>query len=97
MEAVTLRLKISGRVQGVGYRAWTSRTAKAAGLSGWVRNRADGSVEALVQGSAVAVETFVAACHAGPPSARVMAVDTAPEAGLDAEAQPGVFLQLSTM
>lgn len=77
-EAVTRRLRITGRVQGVGYRDWCLRTARAAHLTGWVRNRADGSVEAVVRGPAETVETFVAACHAGPPLARVTAVDSTP-------------------
>jgi acylphosphatase len=83
---------ITGRVQGVGYRDWTIRTARGAGLIGWVRNRADGAVEAVVQGPATAVDGFVAACHAGPPLARVKAVDTRPET---ADLEPG-FRQLPT-
>jgi acylphosphatase len=85
-EIITRRLQITGRVQGVGYRDWTLRTARAAGLTGWVRNRADGSVEAVVQGPVVVVDTFVAACQAGPPLARVKAVETSPEA---ADPSPG--------
>jgi acylphosphatase len=69
------RLRIGGRVQGVGYRDWAMREARSLGLSGWVRNRRDGSVEALVSGEAGAVETFVEACGRGPPAARVDAVD----------------------
>ena len=92
-DVVTKRLTITGRVQGVGYRDWTIRTARAAGLTGWVRNRADGAVEAVVQGPVVAVETFVAACHAGPPLARVKAVETSPE---DADLEAG-FRQLPTI
>lgn len=74
---VTMRLLIHGRVQGVGYRAWCMQTARRLGVSGWVRNLADGSVEAVAHGSAVAVETFVGACEAGPSLARVTAVNTA--------------------
>ena len=77
-ETVTRRLSITGRVQGVGYRDWCLRTARAASLTGWVRNRTDGSVEAVVEGPAQTVEVFVAACHAGPPLARVTGVDTTP-------------------
>ncbi len=92
VETVTRRLTITGRVQGVGYRDWCLRTARAASLTGWVRNRADGSVEAVVKGPPETVEVFVAACHAGPPLARVTGVDTAPiEESLD----PG-FRQLPT-
>jgi len=73
---ITLRLRISGRVQGVGYRAWAQKTARKLGLCGWVRNLTDGTVEALAQGPADAVHQFAAACQAGPPLARVTAVDT---------------------
>jgi acylphosphatase len=92
-DITTLRLQITGRVQGVGYRDWTLRTARGAGLSGWVRNRADGAVEAVVQGPSAAVEAFVAACQAGPSLARVTAVETAPEA---VTPEPG-FHQLPTV
>ena len=93
-DVVTRRLRITGRVQGVGYRDWCLRTARAANLTGWVRNRADGSVEAVIQGPALRIETFVAACHAGPPLARVTAVETAAEEA--AETEPG-FRQLPTV
>lgn len=92
-ETVTRRLFITGRVQGVGYRDWCLRTARAAHLSGWVRNRADGSVEAVVKGPAQTVEIFVAACHAGPPMARVTGVDTA---AVEEALEPG-FRQLPTL
>jgi acylphosphatase len=65
---------IRGRVQGVGYRAWLEHRAVAAGLEGWVRNRADGSVEALFCGRPQLVAEMVALCRHGPPSARVDAV-----------------------
>ncbi|MBL8644981.1 MAG: acylphosphatase [Rhodospirillaceae bacterium] len=77
---VTLHLLISGRVQGVGYRAWTQRTARTLTLTGWVRNHTDGRVEAVAQGPANVVDQFVAECHAGPPLARVTAVETTPAA-----------------
>jgi acylphosphatase len=64
-------LRITGRVQGVGYRAWTIQQASAAGLRGWVRNRADGSVEALIIGSEEAVAVMIEACRSGPHFARV--------------------------
>jgi acylphosphatase len=67
--AVTLR--IHGRVQGVGYRAWAVHRARQLGLSGWVRNLTDGTVEAYAQGNQDAISTFIAACQAGPPGARV--------------------------
>ena len=74
------RLAISGRVQGVWYRAWTVENARALGLRGWVRNRADGSVEALVIGDPAAIEEMARRCHAGPPKARVAAVLRTPDA-----------------
>jgi acylphosphatase len=57
---------IRGRVQGVGFRAWTEMTALERGLQGWVRNRRDGAVEALFAGPADAIAAMVAACHRGP-------------------------------
>ena len=69
MEAVHLR--ISGRVQGVGYRAWAVRTAARLGVRGWVRNRADGTVEALIIGDAPALAAMVEACRQGPRAATV--------------------------
>jgi acylphosphatase len=76
MPRKTVHVMISGRVQGVGYRAWTERQALARGLSGWVRNRRNGSVEALFAGEAEVVDAMVAACRAGPPQARVNSVLT---------------------
>tara|TARA_R110000868_G_scaffold129562_3_gene338534 strand:+ start:561 stop:872 length:312 start_codon:yes stop_codon:yes gene_type:complete len=72
---VTLSLRISGRVQGVGYRYWAVGTALRLALIGWVRNLTDGSVEALVQGKPEVVETFLAACREGPPGAKVISVE----------------------
>jgi acylphosphatase len=77
-----LQVRIRGLVQGVGYRAWAEDRAKALGLSGWVRNRRDGSVEALFSGEAAAVDEMVALCWQGPPAARVDSVDA------DAVVQP---------
>ncbi len=71
-----VRVVVSGRVQGVWYRGWTVDEARARGLDGWVRNRRDGSVEAVFQGPAAAVAEMVAACRQGPPMARVVAVET---------------------
>ena len=65
---------VTGRVQGVGFRAWLAREARARGLLGWVRNRADGSVEALIRGEAGAVEAMVGACRTGPRMAGVAEV-----------------------
>ncbi len=69
------RLRIRGRVQGVGFRYWAVGQARVLGLRGWVRNRADGSVEALAAGTEDSLELFVAACHRGPRAARVASVD----------------------
>ena len=66
---------IRGRVQGVGYRAWTEVTALERGLQGYVRNRRDGSVEALFIGPAPAVAAMIEACRGGPPGARVESID----------------------
>lgn len=70
----TVHLAISGRVQGVGYRAWFEATALQLGLDGWVRNRRDGSVEAVIGGGEAAVTAMIAACHKGPGAARVSGV-----------------------
>jgi acylphosphatase len=69
---------IRGRVQGVGYRAWVEHHAAASRLEGWVRNRRDGSVEAVFSGPAEIVANMVALCRRGPPSARVEAVAEEP-------------------
>jgi acylphosphatase len=82
MSRVILLVTIRGRVQGVGYRAWVEYQAMASGLEGWVRNRRDGSVEALFAGPGKAVAEMVALCRHGPPSARVAAVLDEP-AGAD--------------
>jgi len=79
-----LRLAIRGRVQGVGYRAWAAETARRLGLAGWVRNRADGSVEAVVAGDDAIVEQFVEACRRGPALARVTAVEPSSATAADA-------------
>jgi acylphosphatase len=68
------QVTISGRVQGVGYRAWVEHQARVQGLEGWVRNRRDGSVEALFAGPEDIVADTVAACRRGPASARVASV-----------------------
>jgi acylphosphatase len=73
---------IRGRVQGVGYRAWTEITALERGIEGWVRNRRDSSVEALFIGLEDEVATMIEDCRRGPPGARVDVVDHR-EAGPD--------------
>lgn len=70
--AVTFHLRIAGRVQGVGYRDALRNEAQANGISGWVRNRQDGTVEAVLQGSAAAVERVLSWARRGPPAARVI-------------------------
>jgi acylphosphatase len=67
-------LRVEGRVQGVWYRGWALAEAERRGLRGWVRNRSDGSVEALLIGSETPVAEMIAACRRGPPAARVSAV-----------------------
>jgi len=62
---------IRGRVQGVGYRAWVDHEARRLGLKGWVRNRRDGSVEAVFEGAEKIVTDMIASCRKGPPSSRV--------------------------
>ncbi|MCJ8157544.1 acylphosphatase [Sphingomonas sp. LaA6.9] len=69
--SIARHLRITGRVQGVGYRDWAVGTARSLGLAGWVRNRTDGSVEALASGAPESVEAFIVACHDGPALARV--------------------------
>lgn len=76
-----LSVRITGVVQGVGYRAWAEEAAKVRGLSGWVRNRRDGSVEALFHGSADAVAAMIEDCRDGPSHARVEAVEIIAEGG----------------
>ena len=70
----TVRLIITGKVQGVGYRLWTARTAASLGLHGWVQNRSDGSVEALITGAPEDVAAMLEACRKGPIGARVSQV-----------------------
>lgn len=77
-----LRVMIRGRVQGVGFRAWTEHEACRRVLDGWVRNRRDGAVEAVFAGSPETVADMIEACRRGPPSARVDALDVQ-DAGLN--------------
>lgn len=75
-----VRVRIEGRVQGVCYRGWTVDEAERRGLDGWVRNRRDGSVEAIFAGDAALVDDMIQACWQGPPAARVTDIKTTPEA-----------------
>ena len=88
------QLRISGIVQGVGYRVAFERQAQALGLSGWVRNRIDGTVEALVAGDQHAVEAIIAWSQCGPTSAQVSQVDVS-DAGV-VQLKPGDFAVLPT-
>ena len=69
------RLVISGRVQGVGFREWMVDRARALGVCGWVRNRRDGTVEALVDGDIAAIEELLRACRRGPSAAHVSNIE----------------------
>lgn len=73
------RLRIRGQVQGVAFRASTREAAARIGASGWVRNREDGSVEAVIEGSEAQLEAVLAFCREGPRFARVDGVDVLPE------------------
>jgi acylphosphatase len=72
---IARHLVIHGRVQGVYYRGWSVETARGLGLSGWVRNRRDGSVEMLIAGPEGEVEAMIARCRHGPAAAQVDHVD----------------------
>jgi acylphosphatase len=87
----TVRLKIAGLVQGVGYRAWAVQAARKLGLRGWVRNCTDGSVEMLLTGPPLAVAAMTEACCEGPPAAEVghiRAVDEEDDGSLGFTARP---------
>lgn len=81
MERIAKRLLITGRVQGVGFRFYMQRKARELELTGWVRNRSDGSVEAVIQGASAAVETMIAWARRGPPSAVVADVRVSDDGG----------------
>lgn len=68
-------LVVHGHVQGVFYRGWSVEAARSLGLSGWVRNRRDGTVEMLIDGPEAAIEAMIARCRDGPPAARVERID----------------------
>lgn len=78
MAEAVRQVMIRGRVQGVGYRAWVAHQAISHDLEGWVRNRRDGSVEALFAGPADVVAEVVASCRRGPSAARVQAMQEEP-------------------
>jgi acylphosphatase len=91
-DRIARRVTVAGRVQGVWFRGWTVENAQARGLDGWVRNRADGTVEALFAGPRARVADMIEACRKGPPLARVDALAEEP-AGDDGRAG---FVQLPT-
>lgn len=92
---LTCHIRISGRVQGVGYRWALACEAEALGLGGWVRNRHDGSVEALVCGAPPAVQILIDWAQQGPPLAQVQAVDVT-EVESEGPASLRVFVQRET-
>lgn len=77
-EITTMNIRIEGRVQGCGFREFAVREANGRKLKGWVRNRSDGSVEALAHGPTRTVEEFIAICIKGPNGANVTSVDLQP-------------------
>lgn len=92
-ERVVVHVRVTGLVQGVWYRGWTVEEAGRHGIDGWVRNRRDGSVEAIFSGPKQAVDAMVAACHRGPTSARVERVTVEPST----EAPSPGFIQKPTL
>lgn len=90
MQIVIQHVIIRGRVQGVGYRAWTEYTAEGRGLDGWVRNRRDGSVEALFAGEPRMVREMIDLCRQGPSGSRVDAIEER-EGGTDELALRGGY------
>lgn len=80
MQRHAVLIRVTGRVQGVGFRWWLCGEARGLGLEGWVRNRRDGAVEALAIGAAGAIAQLVESCHRGPAAADVRSVTTEPAA-----------------
>lgn len=89
---IAKRLLIQGRVQGVGYRVWMVDKARELGVSGWVRNRADGAVEALISGDVAAVEELSRLCRRGPRLAEVSSIT---EDLAEPPVEPGFYLGAS--
>lgn len=78
IEIITMNIRIEGRVQGCGFRDFVIREANGRKLRGWVRNRSDGTLEALAHGPSNEVEALIATCMKGPPGAGVAAVNLQP-------------------
>ncbi|PQO24059.1 acylphosphatase [Rhodobacteraceae bacterium WD3A24] len=81
-ERVAKRVSISGRVQGVAYRAWTEEAARRGGVAGWVKNEPDGTVTAHLEGAEAAIDALISQMHEGPTAAvveRIEVEETAPE------------------
>lgn len=96
--SVLYLLQIRGRVQGVGYRDWMVREARAIGIDGWVRNRHDGTVEALIRAGDSQCQILIDACRKGPVFARVNSVQAArPEAETGLEKPRSPFDQIASV
>ena len=96
-DRVIRHIVVRGRVQGVGYRAFVEDEAQQRGLRGWVRNRCDGSVEAVFAGPITDVEAAIEACRCGPFSARVSALDQREGTDVDLAERSGGFSVLPTV
>jgi acylphosphatase len=94
-----VHVTVHGRVQGVGFRAWIEREARTRALDGWVRNREDGTVEAVFAGASTAIDAMLDACRRGPRGARVERVEVREEeaAGLIPATRPAGFHVLPTV
>ncbi|HEY0218646.1 MAG TPA: acylphosphatase [Afipia sp.] len=99
MSRLIIRVIVHGKVQGVGYRAWTQYKARQRELDGWVRNRTEGTVEAVFAGPAEIVEAMVEGCSRGPRLAHVTRVDRfeAGEAELGLRGMATEFVELPTL
>ncbi|MGD9638195.1 MAG: acylphosphatase [Alphaproteobacteria bacterium] len=89
-------VKIKGRVQGVWFRGWTIQEANKLGLSGWVRNLSDGSVEALFAGEEAMVNKMVALCYKGPSMALVTAVEQQRITSITPPFEDGLFINIAS-
>ena len=89
-------VKIIGRVQGVWFRGWTVQEARKLGLSGWVRNSSDGSVEALFAGLEDDVNKMIALCHQGSPSSMVLNIEVQTISANTPSFKEGFFINLPT-